>query len=480
MLDAAFIESWCQSLLSPGDEDRVSLEQFVADIPSLDALADLPSGTPVLVRGDVDAKPGETVGDGDIRLRSMQETLDYGRRRGWKMIVFGHIGRDPKATLEKVAARLGEILGCDVPLVRDWLREKVNRTTDAAGKEKVSVEDVSIDDGLTEKIATAAPGSVLMLENIRQSEIERVLWKAKPADLAKLAPPLAKLVNEFRGKVARHYINEALSAGSLDASTLIVPAAMDRAVLGAYVRQQFAEPMIDCLNAELVVFSGLKSDKLDDLEAIIARGRVRWVFAAGSLAMALKKAQAQLDGGDFSIGKQEDTQFAKEGFYVSRERIEQARRMIDEGRKQGVTFVLPIDFRLQDGRVSDTIGPGDQQFDIGPRTSAMFSEKIDEFVAASSGQAAVAFHNGVFGFVECTEHNFAEGTRAFMQDLKRMKNAGIRVYIGGGEGGKALEDYGQADWVTHTFTAGGTVLGALGSEPVPYLVALRKAAKCGG
>jgi phosphoglycerate kinase len=39
-----------------------------------------------------------------------------------------------------------------------------------------------------------------------------------------------------------------------------------------------------------------------------------------------------------------------------------------------------------------------------------------------------------------------------------------------------LERYGKPDWVTHNFTAGGTVLNALGSEPVPYLVALQAAA----
>ena len=40
----------------------------------------------------------------------------------------------------------------------------------------------------------------------------------------------------------------------------------------------------------------------------------------------------------------------------------------------------------------------------------------------------------------------------------------------------------QAVWinpddVTHVFTAGGTVLNALGGEPVPYLVALAMASK---
>jgi phosphoglycerate kinase len=56
-----------------------------------------------------------------------------------------------------------------------------------------------------------------------------------------------------------------------------------------------------------------------------------------------------------------------------------------------------------------------------------------------------------------------------------MKDAGIEVYIGGGEGGEALTRYGQPDDCTHCFTAGGTVLNALGNEPVPYLVALKMA-----
>ena len=43
-----------------------------------------------------------------------------------------------------------------------------------------------------------------------------------------------------------------------------------------------------------------------------------------------------------------------------------------------------------------------------------------------------------------------------------------------------MEKYGQGNWVTYCFTAGGTVLNALGSEPVPYLVALGMAAETMG
>jgi phosphoglycerate kinase len=451
---------WCQVLL---DVDNARPERTLADylnsIPKLDSLANLPSGTSVLVRGDVDAKPGATIGEGDIRLRSMHETLQFGRDRGWKQIIFGHKGRKPEESLAKVAARLGEILQWDVPLVADWLDES----------------SMTISDTVREQIAASLPGAVLMLENARRYDIERVLWKAKPADLPKLAEPLAKLANEFAAKVATVYVHEALSAGSLDASSVVVPAAMKRVALGAYEAAEFAGPMMRCLATQLVIFSGLKADKLDDLEAMIGRGKVTTVFAAGSLAMALKKAAAQIDGGNFALGKAEDPAHADAPIYIPPARIEQARRMILNGREKGIEFVLPVDFVLQDGRVSQTIGPGDQQLDVGPATSALFEQKIGEFIAAHRGKPAAAFYNGVFGKFE--DPQFAEGTKRFIPQLKRLKVAGVEVYVGGGEGGAALEQYGQPDDVTHCFTAGGTVLNAMGSEPVPYLVALAMAAE---
>ncbi len=150
--------------------------------------------------------------------------------------------------------------------------------------------------------------------------------------------------------------------------------------------------------------------------------------------------------------------------------------MIREGRAKGIQFVMPVDFVLQDGRVSPQIGPGNQQFDIGPASSKLFADTVTGFIAAHKNDRppAVAFHNGVFGMFE--DPRFERGTKEFVPQLKRMKEAGIKVYIGGGEGGTSLEKYGRPDWVTYVFTAGGTVLNALGSEPVPYLVALKLAA----
>jgi phosphoglycerate kinase len=192
--------------------------------------------------------------------------------------------------------------------------------------------------------------------------------------------------------------------------------------------------------------------------------------------MALKKAQLALKGVDFCLGVTEDPAHADKPYYIPPERIEQAKRMIQEGESRGIEFVLPVDFVLADGSEKGILQPTDQQFDIGSQTLELFDKKIGDFIATTrqGAEPSVAFHNGVFGMFE--DPRFERGTREFMKQLKRMTDGGVEVYVGGGEGGTALEKYGQADWVTHVFTAGGTVLNALGSEPIPYLVALKIAA----
>lgn len=54
--------------------------------------------------------------------------------------------------------------------------------------------------------------------------------------------------------------------------------------------------------------------------------------------------------------------------------------MLEEGRRRGIEFVLPIDFVLADGRTSNDLGPGDQQLDVGPQTSELFHNKISVFL----------------------------------------------------------------------------------------------------
>src|SRR5437879_4293103 len=85
----------CRVLKGFDQHEDLSLADYLKSIPRLNSLSDIPAGTPVLVRGDVDCKPGPQIGQEDIRLRSMKATLEFGRQRGWKQIVFGHLGRKP-------------------------------------------------------------------------------------------------------------------------------------------------------------------------------------------------------------------------------------------------------------------------------------------------------------------------------------------------------------------------------------------------
>ena len=364
------------------------------------------------------------VGEGDIRLRSMVDTLAVRPQHGWKQIVFGHIGRKPEQSLAAVGKRLGELLKANVPLVVDWFDESTS----------------TIRDRVRDQIAAAPPGTVILLENTRQYDIERVLWKAKPDDLPRLAEPLGQAGQSIRRK-DRHGLRQRgpfrgqSRCVEHDCAGSYAPVA-----LGAYVADQFDGPMMRCLAAQLVVFSGIKIDKLDDLEAVIGRGSAQVIFTAGSLAMALKKAEAELAGKTCSLGVAEDPTHGDKPYFIPASGSNRPNGCSSKDAKRESSSCCRSTSCCKDGKASETIGPQDQQFDIGPKSCAVFAEAIGKFIAAPSKDPKVAFHNGVFGMFE--DARFEEGTRKFIGELKRLKDGGVEVYIGGGEGGTALERYG--------------------------------------
>jgi phosphoglycerate kinase len=463
------MQEWCAKLIEKSP-DFPALEECLKKIPQLESLADLPAGTRVLVRGDTDVvfdDKGEP--DDDSRLRALVDTLKLGVSKGWVQVLYGHRGRDPKLSLEPVAAYLQDLLTgagvkCgEIKVVSDWMNDETGEILDVA----------------RDAVAKLPNGSVILLENTRKYKLEQALWKAKPADLPAIAPKLAAYANGMRDKIGKVHVNEGFAASNRDLSSTVVPLTMDRLALGAYIDKEMRTHLQKTRLAELVVFSGMKLEKLDDLQGILNRGQVKVVIAAGLLALALKKADADLAGTPFEMGVAGSDKDCK--IYISPERIEQAKTMLTKARAKGVEFVPPIDFIMGDGKPSDTIPAGGAQFDVGPKTIALHAAKIDEFIryhqqkmAAGKGPA-VAFHNGVFGMFEKEE--FAVATRTFMDQLKKMTDAGLLVYVGGGEGGAALHKYGDESWVTHCFTAGGTILKALGTEPIPYIKALYLAAK---
>ena len=240
---------------------------------------------------------------------------------------------------------------------------------------------------------------------------------------------------------------------------------MDHTAYGFYISAEMSKHVKSARESGLVIFSGIKIDKLDALEKIIDRGALKMIISAGSLAMALKKARAELDGTEFSMGLAEEDKRAK--IYIPAERITQAQKMLTKCSEQGIEVVLPVDFVLGDGSVSDAIPTGKAQLDIGPKTRALFADKLAEF--AKSSDTPALFHNGVFGKFE--DERFEAGTKSFIAELKKATAGGARTFVGGGEGRMALMKYGELTDVTHAFTAGGTILKSLGDKHIAFVKA---------
>jgi 3-phosphoglycerate kinase len=454
-MDVRRMESWVSRLLDADDRfSGIGLKDYARAIPRIDAL-NLSKGAPVLVRCDVDVKIVEGRVRDDARLRSAMETLNHCIGRGWKTVIFGHIGRDPELSLGPVAERFSELLGKDVKFVEDW------------------TDGEAVKAGVYRAVSRAGAGDVLLLENTRRHDIERALWYPEK----RTKETVERFLSMARGfrRMGKAFVNEAIASSGRDMSSCIVPAAMDRVALGFFYHRELEQHLVGASDADMVIFSGLKMDKLDDLLGVVRRGKVKSVITAGALAMALKKAHARMEGKDFCIGKAETEE--GEEYYISPERVEQAMNILSLGRSKGVRFVVPQDFVLDDGSVSESIPAGKAQLDIGPRTREAVREELNRFLRGSGNGPGrpVVFHNGVFGKFE--EPAFGEGTRWFMEQLRLLKEGGARVYVGGGEGAEALRKYGDESWVNHAFSCGGTVLTAMAGEPIPPLKAL--AMRCG-
>jgi len=434
--------------------DAIPLEELMATIPTVDQLDDLPPGTVVLVRMDLDVP----IKDGQVtdssRIEANLKTLRFCVEKGWTTILLGHIGRDKNLTLKPVCEVCSQHIGRDIRFIPQWIDE---------GRMK-------LDEAFVSAVKAAKPGTLFMLENTRRYDIERALWKAKEADFQGIAADMYELAADFRERIAAVEINEAIAASNFDFSSAALPLIMARTAMGFYLSQEMRQHILGARQANLLVMSGLKINKLDDLENVLNRKSVKHLIVAGSLAMALKKARAQLQGGDFCIGKAESDEAAK--FYISPERIEQGKRIISSCERDGVEIILPVDFVLDNGETVEEIPPGSAQFDVGPKTRELVSKKIHEYIAASkeSGAPFTMFYNGVFGKFE--DPRYEAGTREFIALLKKMTEAGIATYVGGGEGRLALLKYGSIDDVVHAFTAGGTILKSLSNRHIAFLKAM--------
>ena len=434
--------------------NRISLEALLAVIPRIDQLADVPEGHTVLIRSDLDTPLTNNEVQDLSRLESIVKTIEYSLSRKWTVILFGHIGRDKNNTLRPVCIALSSLLKKEIQFIADWIDE----------------QSYSVKQEAADRIRSASPGTIFMLENTRKYQIECAPWKVDPDTFHDTSKAMYKLSEDIMTRLSDVEINEAIAASNLDYSSCSLPLLMKRTGLGFFIDSEMKTHINNVRKANMVVFSGLKIDKLDDLQGIIEREHLKRIISAGSLAMALRKGAAQLMGQDFCIGLAESDKTKK--YFIEDKRIEQAKHIIQKCRQKEIELILPVDFILDNGVVSKEIPPDRAQMDIGPETIRLFRKVLHNYINESkaSAQQYVFFYNGVFGKFE--DPRYEQGTREFIGMLRDLTRSGIATYAGGGEGRLALLKYGALGDVTHSFTSGGTVLKSLTNNHIGYLKSL--------
>lgn len=372
------------------------------------------TGKKVLIRVDfnvpLDKKTGAVKNDRRIRaaIPTVQKLLDAGAA----VIAMSHLGRPDKATpeeranltMDKVAARFGELLGKPVK---------------KAGNTVVGPEVSAI-------VTALQPGEVLLLENLRFDPREQ---KNDP---------------EFAAAVAAlgdAYVNDAFGTchNDKDASMVAVPAALKAAgkprAVGLLVARELE--IIDGLlgNAGrpfLSVMGGAKvSDKIAFINTLLEK--VDHLLIGGKMAYAFLKAIGTGTGST----------------RVADEEVEAARKLLPY---VGTKISLPVDaLCAKSDDLSQTkvfegpIDAGYEGVDIGPKTREIYGQKI--------ASAATVIWNGPVGWFE--QPAFSEGTKSIARAM--AESAAVTV-IGGGETAEAVEQFGYDSGMTHVSTGGGAFL----------------------
>ncbi|RBY83014.1 phosphoglycerate kinase [Geodermatophilus sp. TF02-6] len=391
-----------------------------------DLLAEGVSGRRVFVRADLNVPLDKTQAiTDDGRIRASLPTLQALRDAGARVVVAAHLGRpegapDPQYSLAPVAARLGELLGADVPLAAD-----------------VAGEDARA------RAADLGDGDVLLLENVRFEANET----AKDADLR------GELADRFAA-LADAYVDDAFGAvhrkhASVYDVALRLPHSAGRLVVEELdVLRRLTE---DPERPYVVVLGGSKvSDKLAVIEALLPK--VDRLLVGGGMCFTFLAAQGLGVGGSLLEADQVDT----------------CRRLLDEN---GDRIVLPLDVvcaaDLSDDAQTTVVAvdaiPDDLKgLDVGPRTVEAFGREL--------GGARTVFWNGPMGVFELAP--FQAGTRGVAEAVAAVDGLSV---VGGGDSAAAVRQLGLDESAYgHISTGGGASLEYLEGRELPGIAVLER------
>lgn len=358
----------------------------------------------------------------DTRIREALPTIKYLVGKGARVVLASHLGRpkkDKKAglSLEPAGHRLAELLGQDIVLADDC-----------------------IGDGPKKVVSDLRDGRVALLENLRFHPEEEANDEGFARELAKLADV---------------YVNDAFGAAHrAHASVEALPRLMPERGAGYLLQKELnalGKLVAGPEKPYVAVLGGAKvSDKIEVIEALLTK--VDALLIGGAMANTFLAAQGK------PMGKS----------LVESDKLALARDLLEKAKQKGIEIVLPTDVVVAPSLdapsgtpvLVDAVAPDQMALDIGPKSVALFREKL---IRAKS-----VFWNGPMGLFE--KKPFAAGSVGVAQAI--AEGAGFSV-VGGGDSVAAVQQAGLAARFTHVSTGGGASLELIEGKKLPGVEALR-------
>ena len=384
------------------------------------------AGQRVFIRADLNVPQDD---DGhiteDTRIRASVACIRMALEAGAGVMLTSHLGRPTEGTLKPadslapVAARLGELLGRDVPLIANW------------------VDGVRIDG------KPLAPGQLVMLENCRVNVGEKKNDEA-------LARKMAQLCDIF--------VHDAFgTAHRAEASTYGIARFAPIACAGPLLAAEI-DAITKALKAPrhplVAIVAGSKvSTKLTILHSLAEK--VDNLIVGGGIANTFMLAAG------LKIGKS----LAEPGL------LDEARAVMDAMRARGAAVPIPSDVvtakefkadAIATVKAATDVADDDLILDIGPQTAQRLADQLR--------LAGTIVWNGPVGVFEFAP--FESGTQAIARAIAESSAFSI---AGGGDTLAAIAKYGIEDRIGYISTGGGAFLEVLEGKTLPAfeILALR-------
>jgi phosphoglycerate kinase len=381
------------------------------------------TGKRVLIREDLNVPVKDGRVTSTARIDAALPTLTLALGAGARVMVMSHLGRpkegkpDPAASLTPVAAKLGELLGRDVPLAARWL------------------------DGVD-----VAPGELVLCENVRFNVGEE-------ADDDGLSKRMAALCDVF---VMDAFGTAHRAQASTNGVARHAPIACAGPLLVAEL-EALGKALESPNRPLMAIIGGSKvSTKIEVLQALSTK--VDELILGGGIANTILAASG------VEVGKS----------LHEKDMLDFAAKLL-RGEFGKAKIPLPVDVVVAKsldadvkGRVADVRGVASDEMilDIGPKTAGLYAERLRN--------AGTIVWNGPLGVFENRE--FAAGTRRVAEAVAASEAFSI---AGGGDTLAAIEQFQVGERISYISTGGGAFLEFLEGKKLPAVATLERRAAGG-